>query len=264
MTGQALRIAIVDDEAPARNRLRDLLQDCAARLELEVVGEAANGAAALALLQSVAADVVLLDIRMPGMDGLELAQHLRKLDEPPAVIFTTAYDAYAIKAFEVHAVDYLLKPIRLGRLFDALNRARAITPLRLDVLREIGPRSRSHLSVQERGRVQLVPVGEVVYLRAELKYVTIRTREREFLLEESLTRLEQEFGERFVRVHRNCLVAKDYVSGFEKIGEEGGESRWVVLLKGLDEKLPVSRRQQHVVKELGRFELIRMKGGERR
>lgn len=263
MTSQALRVAIVDDEAPARNRLRDLLQDCAPRLELEVVGEAANAAAALELLQSSPADVVLLDIRMPGMDGLELARHLRKLDDPPAVIFTTAYDAYAIKAFEVHAVDYLLKPIRLGRLFDALSRARAITPLRLDVLKEIGPRSRSHLSVQERGRIHLVPIGEVIYLRAELKYVTVRTPEREFLLEESLTHLDQEFAGRFLRVHRNCLVARDFVTGFEKL-EEGGESRWMVLLKGLDEKLPVSRRQQHVVKELGRFELIRMKGGERR
>lgn len=259
MTDQALRIAIVDDEAPARNRLRDLLEDCAAKMEVEVVGEAATGREALELLQSKEADVVLLDIRMPEMDGLELARHLQKLPDPPKIIFTTAYDAYAIKAFEVRAVDYLLKPIRLGRLYDALSRARAITPLRLDVLRELGPRARTHLSVHERGRIHLIAVGDIVYLRAELKYVTLRTRAREYLLEEALTRLEQEFSDRFVRVHRNCLVAKAHVAGFEKAPDEGGEPRWMVLLKGLDEKLPVSRRQQHVVRELGKFELIRLK-----
>ncbi len=252
MSSQALRVLIVDDEAPARNRLKDLLEDCAARLEVEVVGEAANGQLALELLQNCPADVVLLDIRMPGMDGVELAQHLQKLPQPPAVIFTTAYDAYAVRAFEVHAMDYLLKPIRLGRLFDALSRARSITPLRLDILREIGPGSRSHLSVQERGRIHLVPIGEVIYLRAELKYVTVRTAGREYLLEESLTRLEQEFGERFLRVHRNCLVARDYVAGFERSPQEDAEPHWLVLLKDIAEKLPVSRRQAHMVREFAK------------
>lgn len=248
-SSQALRVVIVDDEAPARNRLQDLLEDCAAQLELEVVGEAASGGAALELLQSEPADVVLLDIRMPGMDGLELAQHLRKLPEPPAVIFTTAYDAYAVRAFDLHAVDYLLKPIRLGRLFEALKRARSVTPLRLEMLKEMSSKPRSHLSIQERGRIHLIPVGDVVYLRAELKYVTVRTREREYLLEEPLTRLEQEFGDQFLRIHRNCLVARSFVVGFEREAEEEGEPRWRVLLKGLDEKLPVSRRQIHIVKE---------------
>jgi len=248
---QALRVVITDDEAPARSRMRDLLQDCAATLPIELVGEAANGRELIELLQERDADLVLLDIRMPEMDGLEAAQHLQKLPEPPKIIFTTAFDAYAVKAFELHAVDYLLKPIRLRRLFDAVSRARALTPLRLDVLKELTPEARTHLSVQERGRVILVPVPEIVYLRAELKYVSIRTRERELLLEESLSRLEQEFADTFVRIHRSCLVAKSHLAGFEKAAEDG-EGGWVALLKGVDEKLPVSRRQAHVVREFGK------------
>ena len=251
---QALRVVIADDEAPARNRIQDLLEDCAATLALEVVGEAANGRELLELAQKTPSDVVLLDIRMPEMDGIEAAQHLQKLSEPPSVIFTTAYDSYALRAFELHAVDYLVKPIRLRRLHDALARVRALTPLSLDVLRELHPEPRKHLSVQERGRVILVPVEKVVYMRAELKYVTIRTAEREHLLEESLTRLEQEFHERFVRIHRSCLVARDAIDRFERSStEEGIEGGWSVVLRGLDERLPVSRRQQHVIKEFGRL-----------
>jgi two-component system response regulator AlgR len=249
---QALRVVVVDDEAPARNRIRDLLEDCAASLALQVIGEAATGRDLLELLQKTPADVVLLDIRMPEMDGIEAAQHIQKLAEPPAVIFTTAYDSYALKAFELHALDYLVKPIRLRRLYEALSRVRSITPLSLDILQQIAPEPRRHLSVQERGRVVLVPVDKILYMRAELKYVTIRTEEREHLLEESLVRLEQEFRDRFLRIHRSCLVARDYVDGFERSGEEGGEGGWVVVLRGLDERLPVSRRQQHVIKDFGK------------
>ena len=251
--GQSLRIVIADDEAPARSRIRDLLEDCAATFALEVVGEAPNGRALIDLLQRTPADVALLDIRMPEMDGIEAAQHIQKLPDPPSVIFTTAYDAYALKAFELHAVDYLLKPIRLRRLHDALTRVRSITPLSLDVLQQLTPEARRHLSVQERGRLVLVPVDKILFMRAELKYVTIRTAEREHLLEESLTRLEQEFHEKFVRIHRSCLVARDHIESFERGGEEGGESGWVVKLRGLDERLPVSRRQQHVMKEFRRL-----------
>jgi two-component system response regulator AlgR len=248
---QALRVVVCDDEAPARSRMRELLEDCAATLPLELVGEAANGVELLALLQEREADLVLMDIRMPGMDGLEAAGHLAKLDDPPKVIFATAFDAHAVKAFELHAVDYLLKPIRLRRLFDALTRARALTPLRLDMLREMAPEPRTHLSVPERGRVVLVPVPEILFLRAELKYVTIRTATREHLLEESLTRLEQEFAASFIRIHRSYLVAKRHLAGFERAGE-GAEGGWVAVVKGLDERLPVSRRQAHVVREFGR------------
>ena len=247
-----LRVALVDDETPARNRLRDVLSDCALKLPLEIAGEAANGKAALTLLETCAADVVLLDVRMPEMDGIEVAQHLLKLDDPPAVIFTTAYDAYALKAFEVHAVDYLLKPVRGSRLLEALIRVRTVTPLKSDALRGLRAGPRTHLSINERGRIHLVPLPEILYLKAELKYVTARTAAREFLLEESLMKLEQEFLGKFVRVHRNCLVAKDAIRGFERVAEPGGEGHWAVLLSGLDEKLPVSRRQQQIVREFGR------------
>jgi len=246
----ALRVFIVDDELPARNRLRDLLHDCSEQLPLDIVGEAGNGQEALDRLLETPADVVLLDIRMPQMDGIELAQHLNKLPKPPVIIFTTAFDAYAIRAFELHAVDYLLKPIRLKRLFEALTRAREAVPVQTEVLRDLLPEPRKFLSIHERGKIHLVPVEQVLFLRAELKYVTVRTAEHEYLLEESLTALEQEFAARFARIHRNCLVAKEAIEGFEKGGEEG-ESNWQVKLKGLDELLAISRRQQHIVKEFG-------------
>jgi two-component system, LytTR family, response regulator AlgR len=248
----ALKVVIADDEAPARSRVRDLLEDCASSFPIELVGEAGSGRELLALLGNTPADVVLLDIRMPEMDGLEAAQHLLRLPEPPSIIFTTAYDDHALKAFELHAVDYLVKPIRLRRLHDALTRARSITPLRLDILQRVAPEPRTHLSVQERGKIMLIAVTDIRYLRAELKYVTVRTAAREHLVEESLSRLEQEFSEQFVRIHRSCLVAKAHIIGFERDVLEAGESRWTVMLNGLDEKLPVSRRQQHIVKEFGR------------
>jgi len=169
---------------------------------------------------------------------------------PPVIIFTTAYDTYAIKAFELHAIDYLLKPIRLGRLFDALTRAREAVPVQTEVLRDLLPEPRKFLSIHERGKIHLVPIEQVLFLRAELKYITVRTAEREYLLEESLTALEKEFAARFARVHRSCLVAKEAIEGFEKGGEDSAESAgWMVKLKGLDELLPISRRQQHIVKE---------------
>ncbi len=245
----ALRVFIVDDEPPARNRLRELLSDCNEQLPLEIVGEAANGQEALDKLMEVNADVLLLDIRMPQMDGIELAQHLQKLPYPPVIIFTTAYDTYAIKAFELHAIDYLLKPIRLGRLFDALSRARSAVPIQVEVLRELLPEPRRHLAIHERGRIHLIPIEQVLFLRAELKYVTVRTSEREYLIEESLTALEKEFAIRFVRIHRNCLVARDAIEGFERGKDEGESSGWMVRLKDLPEALPISRRQQHIVKE---------------
>ena len=178
---------------------------------------------------------------------------MQKLDEPPTVIFTTAYDGYALKAFEVHAVDYLVKPIRLGRLFDALSRARTITPLRLDALRDLKPEARTHLSVNERGRIHLIPVADIAFLKADLKYVTVRTTEREYLIEESLAKLEQEFLGRFVRVHRNCLVAKEAIRGFERATGDDGEGNWLVVMKNIAEKLAVSRRQQHIVREFGKI-----------
>ena len=247
-----LRVVIVDDEAPARSRMRDLLADCASQVPLTVEGEADSGRAALALLAEHTADVVLLDIRMPEMDGIEVAQHLQKLEHPPAVVFTTAYDAYAIRAFEVHAVDYLLKPIRAGRLREALSRVRSAARPNPDVLRELQPKPRAFLSAQERGKIYLIPIADVVYLKAELKYVTVRDGRREYLVDESLTRLEHEYAERFVRVHRNCLVARHAIRGFERASGESGEGNWLVVLHGCDEKIAVSRRQQHIIREFGK------------
>ena len=248
-----LTVFVVDDEAPARHRIKELLSDCNAQLALELVGEASNGRDALDQLSTLHADVVLVDIRMPQMDGIELALHLNKLGKPPVIIFTTAYDNYAIQAFEQHAVDYLLKPIRLGRLFEALSRARAAVPVKSELLQELIPESRKNLSIQERGKILLIPIEKILFLRAELKYITVRTLEREYLDEEPLGTLEKEFAARFVRIHRNCLVAKSEIESFEKMGEEGADSHWAVKLKGLDERLPISRRQQFIVKEFKKY-----------
>ena len=252
MAEPPLRVLLVDDEAPARRRMRDLLDDCAAALPLAVVGEAQHGREALDLLQSAPADLVLTDIHMPDMDGIELARHLLKLQHPPVVIFTTAFHEHAVQAFEVNAIDYLMKPVRVQRLLSALQKVPRLRPLTAERISHLPSNARRFLSVTERSRVVLVPIDEVLFLKAELKYITIRTKDREFLLEESLTRLEHEFGHRFVRVHRNCLVARDAIRGFERRVNDDGDAHWEVLLNGLDETLPVSRRQQGIVRELSR------------
>jgi two-component system response regulator AlgR len=242
------RILIADDEAPARARLRDLLDECRAKFPLALVDEARNGREALEVLSREKVDIVLLDIRMPEIDGLEAARHIAGMAEPPAIIFTTAFDSYAIKAFEVNAIDYLLKPIRVERLLLALGKTRAAPRVTREAFDAAANQPRRHLSVHERGKIILVPLSEVLFLRAELKYVTVRTAEREYLVEESLTHLEQEFAEAFVRIHRNCLVARAAISGFERSAEDS-ESGWAVVLKATGEKLPVSRRQHGVVKQ---------------
>ncbi|MGQ0443273.1 MAG: LytR/AlgR family response regulator transcription factor, partial [Methylophilaceae bacterium] len=175
-----LKILIADDEAPARNRLRDLLSEIQ---NTSVVAEAKNGKEAIELATETKPDLMLLDIRMPLMDGLEAAQHAQKFEPRPNIIFTTAYDVYAIKAFDLNAIDYLLKPIRLERLQTAIDKAHALKPKQIDALKPL-QKIRSHLSIHERGRVLLVPVDDMIYLRAELKYITVRTIEREYLLEE--------------------------------------------------------------------------------
>ncbi len=252
MAEPPLRVLLVDDEAPARRRLRELLDVCSASLPIAVVGEAANGREALDLMQSAPPDLVLTDIHMPDMDGIELARHLLKLPHPPVVIFTTAFHEHAVQAFEVNAIDYLMKPVRMQRLLSALQKVPRLKPVSAEKLAQLPASARRFLSVTERSRVVLVPLDEIVYLKAELKYITIRTVQREFLLEESLTRLEQEFGARFVRVHRNCLVSRDFIRGFERRVNDDGDSHWEVLLTGLPETLPVSRRQQFVVRDVGR------------
>jgi two-component system response regulator AlgR len=244
----AARILIADDEAPARTRLRDLLDECRESFPLAIVDEARNGREVLDVLNREKVDLVLLDIRMPEIDGLEAARHIAGMENPPAIIFTTAFDNYAIRAFEVNAIDYLLKPIRVERLLAALNKTRAAPKPSREALDAAANQPRRHLSVHERGKIILVPLADVLYLRAELKYVTVRTTEREYLVEESLTRLEEEFADAFVRVHRNCLVARSAVAGFERNAEDS-DSGWAVVVRGTGEKLPVSRRQHHVVKQ---------------
>ena len=246
MNNSPLKILIADDEAPARNRLRELLSDIP---DVAVVAEARNGKEALELCAEHTPDLLLLDIRMPKMDGIEAAEHLQKFDPPPAIIFTTAYDSYAMQAFDMHAVDYLLKPIRLERLQSANSKARALLPAQLAALKPMQPQ-RTHFSIIERGRVILVPVADVVYLKAELKYITVRTREREYLIEDSLVNIEQEFGDHFLRLHRNCLAARDRILGYEKHHHTDGESHWIALLKVVPETIAVSRRQLHVLRGL--------------
>jgi two-component system response regulator AlgR len=243
-----LSVLIVDDEAPARGRLRDLLADISPEIPNAVIAEAGNGLLALAAIEAQPVDVVLVDIRMPKMDGIELARHLSQLEHPPAVIFVTAYDAYAVQAFELNAVDYLLKPVRAQRLVVALQKARQSRLPAPQVLAQLQQGARTHLSCHERGRLLLIPLADVLYLKADLKYVTARTADREYLLDESLTHLEQEFSERFIRLHRSVLVAKDAILGFEKNGSDDAETQWQALLRGIPEKLPVSRRQWPLVK----------------
>ena len=202
--------------------------------------------------------VVLVDVRMPRMDGLEFAQHAARLAAPPGIIFTTAYDHYAVQAFDISAVDYLLKPIRAQRLLQALQKVTTRSGAtdgnsRDDVppSAHLNPNARSYLSCHERGKLLLIPVADVLYLRADTKYVMARTVEREYLLNDSLLALEAEFGERFLRLHRSVLAAKSALIGFEKAHSTEGD-HWVALLKGIPDRLPVSRRHWPVVKDFAR------------
>jgi two-component system response regulator AlgR len=242
-----LKIFIADDEDPARERLKVLLGDIAAELPSSVVGEARHGVEAIERLPSSGAQVLLLDIHMPGMGGLEVARHLAALGEPPRIIFVTAHDRHAIEAFELNALDYLLKPVRAERLAAALRKASIPES---EKLAKAADAPREYLSVAERNRILLVPVRDIVFLRAEQKYVTVRTRSREHLVEDSLITLEREFAARFVRIHRNCLVARAAIRGFERAPGEEDEPRWLVVLDGVEERLPVSRRQWPLLRDL--------------
>ncbi|MDA1106851.1 MAG: response regulator [Proteobacteria bacterium] len=244
-----MKILIVDDEALARERLRGLVAELGGH---EVVGEAANGKEALARAAVLLPEVVLMDIRMPELDGLEAALHLALLDEPPAVIFTTAYGDHALAAFEAHATDYLLKPIRKEQLEHALSKTRMMNRAQLAVVRRDSgeARARRYLSAHAHGTLQLIPVADIVYFKADQKYVTVRTPEGEVLIEDALKTLEEEFGECFVRIHRNALVAAARISVLER--DVAGNS--LVRLRGIEERLEVSRRH---VAELRR----RMKSG---
>lgn len=232
-----MRVLIVDDEPLARERLRRMVAEVPGT---EVVGEAADGRAALEACSRLHPEVVLLDIRMPGMDGMEAARHLARLPEGPAVVFVTAYGDYALQAFEAQAVDYLLKPVRAERLAQALEKARRLSAPQLEAVAAADPepQGRSHLSSTLHGNLTLIPVGDIIYLRAEQKYVVVRHARGEALIEDSLTALEAEYGPRFVRIHRNALVARSALEGLEK--ESNGAAR--VRLKDCAERLEISRR----------------------
>lgn len=251
-----LSVLIVDDEPPARARLRALLADLAPQFPVELAGEAENGVHALTLLEEHPVDVVITDIRMPRMDGIELVEHLGNLNKPPHVIFATAYDHFAVQAFDLNAVDYLLKPIRAQRLRTALEKAREaarpVHPALPAIGREWRGGGRTHLSCLERGRLLLVAVDEVLYFKADLKYVTARTRDRAYLLDEALTHLEQEFAGQFIRLHRAALVAKNAIAGFERAASDDTEAYAWALLRGVPERLPVSRRQWSLAKSFAR------------
>jgi two-component system response regulator AlgR len=243
-----LRLFIADDEAPARERLKELLGDIAGEVPARVVGEASNGLEAMERIPDSSAEVLLLDIEMPGLNGLELARHLARLEGAPAVVFVTAHDRHAVEAFELNALDYVMKPVRAARLAAALKKAQSGGAPSPERLARADPRAREYLSVTERNRIVLVPVRDVVYFKAELKYVTLRTREREHLVEESLVALEREFAERFVRIHRNCLAARAAIRGFERAATGEDDAQWLVILDGVPDKLPVSRRQWATVR----------------
>lgn len=235
-----MKVLITDDEPLARQRLRRLLEDLGG---VDVVGEAANGREALELSDRLAPDLVLLDIRMPGMDGMETAAHLATGDPSPAVVFTTAYGDHAVAAFEANAIDYLLKPVRRQRLAQALGKAVALRRPRIDALRR-DEGGRTHLCARSAGSVIVVPIGDVIYLHAEHKYVRVRHPGGSMLIDESLRDLEREFGDRFLRVHRSTLVAAAWLSGIRK----GGDGHRAVL-RGIDEQVEVARRHVTRVKE---------------
>lgn len=231
---------IVDDETPARDRLRRLLAEID---NCECVGEAASGPEAVTLASRLAPDVVLMDIRMPGMDGVEAAGHLSRLEQPPAIVFTTAYDEYALRAFEAQAVGYLLKPVRKEKMAETLERARRPTKPQLAALAAAAPRPsnrqrRSHLPVRVRNELRLIPIESVRYFLAEQKYVTIHHAGGQDLIEESLRTLEEEFAPDFVRIHRNSLVAVRHIASIER----GMDGQYGVRLREPALELPVSRR----------------------
>lgn len=239
-----MKVLIVDDEPLARTRMQRLLEDMDG---IEVVGEAKSGKEALLRSSVLNPDIVLLDIRMPGMSGLETATHLANLNHPPAVIFTTAFSEHALAAFEANAIDYLLKPIRKDRLEEALNKARKINRAQLAALGkqdEIN-QARTHISAYVGGNLQLIPSEQVYYFQAEQKYVTVRHRQGQLLIDDSLKSLEEEYGGRLMRIHRNSLVALEHVEGLER----DNQGKYHIYFRNIDDRLEVSRRTVAAVRK---------------
>ena len=235
-------IILVDDEVLARDRLRRMLEG---EKDYEVIAEAANGDQAISLVQQYQPDILLMDIRMPGMDGLEAAQHLSQLTRPPAIVFCTAYDEYAINAFDVQAVGYVLKPVRKEQLLKALERAKGISNLQLKALPK-KLKARTHLSAKTHVGVELMALVGVSHFVADQKYVTAHYQGRQILLDEPLKQLEQEFGQRLLRIHRNCLVSLHHVERLI-IAKQGQSS---IKLKSVERPLTISRRHLPQVKKV--------------
>lgn len=242
-------VLVVDDEALARARLRTLLGDCGPDSVVSVT-EAAHAQQALECLGARAFDLVLLDIHMPGMDGLALADALRAGTTPlggppPALVFVTAHAEHALRAFDLEAVDYLTKPVRLERLRAALQKVQRYKSV---VSAETAQNDAEVLRIHDRGRTERVPISDVLYLRAELKYLTVRTVHHSYLLDGALNDLEQRFGERFLRVHRSALVARAALRSLERQPDGDDGEAWVLRLRGVDDRVPVSRRQLALVR----------------
>jgi two-component system response regulator AlgR len=240
----SLQVLVVDDEALARSRLRTLLGDCRSPAA-SVVGEAANATEAMEQLRRGGCDAVLLDIRMPGADGLALAHALRTMPQPPAVVFVTAHAEHAVAAFDLEAADYLTKPVRLERLQTALQKVERLLAGRRGATGE----EPETLVIQDRGRTERVPLSEVLYFKAELKYITVRTASRSYILDASLSDLEERHTAQFLRIHRNALVARRAVRALEKHDDPEEGEGWAVRLNGIEELLSVSRRQLTAVRE---------------
>jgi two-component system response regulator AlgR len=237
-----MKVLIVDDEKLARDRISRMLADVDG---YDVVGEAGHGKQAVEECQRAQPDVVLLDIRMPGMDGLEAARHLMQMEEPPAVVFCTAYEEHAIEAFNVQAVGYLLKPVRREDLVNVLRSAKRANKAQLAALMEQDGDRRSHISARTRRGIELIPIDDVRFFQADQKYVTVRHGDGELLIDETLRELEDEFGERFVRVHRNALVASRFIEGLER--DENGHFQ--IRMRGVDERVDISRRHLSAVRK---------------
>ena len=237
------RVLLVDDEPLARERLKRLLLE---HDDFDCAGEAANGDAALSWLALHQADLVLLDIQMPGMSGLETAAEIIKRDNAPAIVFCTAYDEHALQAFGVKAIDYLLKPIRKEDFSRALQRAVEWLGTRPQPNEEASAGVRTHLSARTHNGLQLIPLDDVLYFYADQKYVSVRHTGGETLIDDALKQLEDEFDGRFVRVHRSALVARDRIERL--VAQQGGGHK--VYLRGLEEGVAVSRRHLAEVKRV--------------
>lgn len=240
-----LKVLLVDDEVLARSRLRTLLTDCTAP-GADVLAEAGNGPQAIAALRQGAFDLVLLDVRMPGISGVQLAQTISEMAHPPAVVFVTAHAEHAVQAFDVAAVDYLTKPVRLERLQQALQKVERLAQSKQA---QSADSTGDSLIIQDRGRTERVPLTEVLYLKAELKYVTVRTASRSYILDGALSELEEKYPTQFMRIHRNALIARRAVRALEKHYDAEEGDGWAVRLNGIPELLAVSRRQLSAVRE---------------